>query len=315
VKLIYAKNVNEAIVEGIWWLRVAGSHEKSRNGEVLVSDGPVITEYACPEERVLFLPERDANPIFHLVEALWMLAGREDVASLLPYNARMAEYAESDGYIHGAYGARWLQGDQIWEIVTMLKLDPGSRRAVLQMWDYRRDLATEARDLPCNTHAYFDCRQGVLNMTVCCRSNDMLWGAYGANAVHFSILQEVIARAVGVPIGRYRQMSNNFHVYVDNDVTKRLWYSPPMGFEDPYAKAVKALPLITDSEVATDFVLDCENFFEGATEFHTRFMSDVAYPLAAAYLSRKNTGHWNIDDVPACDWKQAFIEWTERRMA
>ena len=32
-----------------------------------------------------------------------------------------------------------------------------------------------------------------LCMTVCNRSNDMLWGAYGANVVHMSMLQEFVA--------------------------------------------------------------------------------------------------------------------------
>ena len=50
-------------------------------------------------------------------------------------------------------------------------------------------------------------------MTVCNRSNDMIWGAYGANAVHMSILMEYVAVAVNAPMGSYYQISDSFHIY------------------------------------------------------------------------------------------------------
>jgi thymidylate synthase len=99
------------------------------------------------------------------------------------------------------------------------------------------------KDRPCNTHVYLRVRsenhvveggvirdaaggqmdyveteeqsRKVLDLTVCCRSNDVIWGAYGANAVHFSVLQEYLAGRIGVGVGRMYQLSNNFHGYVD----------------------------------------------------------------------------------------------------
>ena len=44
-------------------------------------------------------------------------------------------------------------------------------------------------------------KNGRLQMTVHCRSNDIIWGTYGANAVHFSILQEYVAARIGVDLG------------------------------------------------------------------------------------------------------------------
>jgi thymidylate synthase len=55
----------------------------------------------------------------------------------------------------------------------------------------------------------------VLDLTVLCRSNDVVWGAYGANAVHFSVLQEYLAGRIGVDVGVMYQFSNNYHGYVD----------------------------------------------------------------------------------------------------
>ena len=69
-----------------------------------------------------------------------------------------------------------------------------------------------------NTNIYFKIRENKLKMTVCCRSNDMLWGAYGVNVVHMSVLQEYMATMIGVEMGEYRQISDSFHIYTEFSV-------------------------------------------------------------------------------------------------
>lgn len=314
---IPVRNVNSALTDGLWRLRTGGVVEQSRNGPVLVMPGPVITEYKRPRERVLFHTVRDANPVFHLLESLWMLAGRRDAAWLLPFNSNMATYAEEDGYFHGAYGARWRSHfgfDQLIAVAEELHRDPQSRRAVVAMWNPGADLGASKKDLPCNTHIYFDCRRDVLNMTVCCRSNDAVWGAYGANAVHFSILQEVVAALVGVPVGTYYQMSNNFHVYTDNPTVKQLLEHPSLGAEDLYITGqVKPALLIREGETARDFLDDCQSIVAGQIGFKTLFFITIAEPLRAAYLERKEGRPIGWDSIDSSDWKTAFRAWVARR--
>lgn len=317
-RIIRARNVNTAFMDGWHWLLAAGAQEHSRNGPALVAPGMVITEYERPRERVLFNPVRDANPVFHLMECIWMLAGDNSIGWLSQFNANIAKYAEVDGNIHGAYGYRWRTAhsfDQLFEIVDMLKEDPTTRHAVLQMWDCEVDLTREKlADRPCNTHAYFDLRNRALNMTVCCRSNDMLWGAYGANAVHFSFLQEVLAHALNVPVGIYRQMSNNFHVYTDNEQVKHFLDNPPSYDHDYYAEGTAtALPLLQPEESWKNLLFDCEDMAKGEPPKNIDFMKRVAHPLMVAYLARRRGESWDIDDVPDCDWKLAFSAWVDRR--
>jgi hypothetical protein len=78
--VIEARNVNDAYPLGYDRLMRYGSKAPSRYGEVVEIRGPVTTRYAAPLERVLFDPVRNANPFFHFFEALWILAGRQDVA-------------------------------------------------------------------------------------------------------------------------------------------------------------------------------------------------------------------------------------------
>jgi hypothetical protein len=318
-RIIQARNVNRAFMDGWHWMRVDGVQEASRNGPVLVANGMVITEYSQPTERVLFNPDRDANPVFHLMEAIWMLAGCREVEWLRQFNANIATYAEPEGYIHGAYGYRWRHGfgvDQLPVLIEILRKTPDSRQSVLQMWNASKDLTYYPyKDRPCNTHAYFDLRGGVLNMTVCCRSNDMLWGAYGANAVHFSILQEVIAHAVRAPVGVYRQVSNNFHVYTNNDIVKNFLANPPMYDWDAYSDGTTAaLALLQEDETWIDLLAECEKMVRhGRKPVYNSFLRDVAHPLMEAYLLRQQKKEWSVAAVPDCDWKLAFTEWVERR--
>lgn len=315
--VIKVRNVNEALGEGFAWLKVAGVTEDSRNGAVCVAPGPVITEYSHPTERVLFNADRDANPVFHLLESIWMLAGRSDSAWLLPYNKRMKIYAEESGNIHGAYGKRWRSFfgfDQILSIIRELSSNPNSRRAVMAMWSPAADLGANKKDLPCNTHIYFDVRNG-LNMTVCCRSNDALWGAYGANVVHFSMLQELIAAGLGVSVGVYRQMSNNFHAYTDVPTVAKFLDCPPT-WHSKYPGPV--VPMILQSETIDEFYTDCHTLLrDGAVGvFNTSFFHRVVSPLMSVYDMRKAGDRWwraALAGVADCDWKRAFVEWADRR--
>lgn len=215
--VIPTNNVDEALQTGLQLLLRKGTQRDSRNGPVMVMRGPVTTIFLEPTHRVLRWPARDANPFFHLHEALWMLSGGHDVRSVSQYVKRMEDFSDDGESLHGAYGYRWRRKfglDQLEIIISRLRDDPNDRRCVLQMWDARADLGVNTKDAPCNTHIYFSRdERGDLDMSVCCRSNDMIWGAYGANVVHFSVLQEFMASAIGCGLGSYWQISNNYHAY------------------------------------------------------------------------------------------------------
>lgn len=334
--VITVRNVNEALSKGLKYLNDNGVKEESRNGPVVVAPMPVTTVYLRPYERVLFHPIRDANPFFHFMESLWMLAGRNDVDFVKDYVARMEDFSDNGLTLNGAYGHRWRKHfgyDQLDAIINELKNNPQSRRMVLSMWDSRKDLWDAAvarrnvKDVPCNTHAYFNVRKGdfgtYLDMTVCCRSNDVVWGAYGANAVHFSYLQEYVALSIGARVGTLYQVSNNYHIYINRpDVSNLLvYYIADTGNDyDAYSSMASLAPtplFVTDKQC---FDRDLKIFIENPEwmYFAEPFFTDVALPIREAHRRYKEKDFdaalsiaGNIGDKA---WRIACEQWLKRRL-
>jgi len=220
MQYISARNVSEALYLAVQALETKGVEVDTRNGKALEFPCPVMTSYSHSRERVLFYPMRDANPYFHLMESFWMLAGKNEVEWISNYNGRMSSYSDDGVTINGAYGYRWKNWfgkDQLEIAVHRLLHYENDRRTVVSMWDPIKDFSIEntGKDHPCNTQIMFWVRNNTLNMTVCNRSNDMIWGAYGANAVHMSVLLEYMAARIDCAVGTYYQFSNNLHAYVD----------------------------------------------------------------------------------------------------
>lgn len=348
---INARNVNSALLQGVALIRERGLAEASRAGPVLRVPEPVTTVYVRPTERVLFVPWRDANPFFHLVEAAWMLAGRDDLGALTPFVKRMADFSDDGGKTQpGAYGRRWRNWfnrpftvDQLDWVVKRLKANPSDRRAVIAMWDANHDIdRTEvgSADVPCNLTALPWVSEGALHLTVFCRSNDMILGAYGANAVHFSVLLEYLAGRLGLPVGTYTQISNNFHAYlaelemvpVDLDPA---WRDPYVttNWTDPRALSTSTYPLFggdfedVDWPSLADFereavigdelrrLFDNEPLFEDDVTWP--WLRRVVFPMVDAHRlwkqGEKQLAYAHLSKVESLDWRQAAIEWFWKR--
>jgi hypothetical protein len=341
--IISARNPNWALQDALWHLKVSGEVNTSRNGRVLVSPGPVLTCYENPLERVMFSPLRDANPFFHLFEGLWMLAGRNDVESVAVYAKQMAAFSDDGATLHGAYGFRWREFfafDQLEKLIGLMVADPKTRRAVLTMWAPNGDLVASegvggicAKDVPCNTQVYFDPTRGVLDMTVLNRSNDIVWGAYGANVVHMSMLQEFVAAAVGLRVGKYYQFSNNFHMYLDRPDCQRLMntasadpghWAVAYDVDDRYTMLsnVRPYPMLVEGDTARQWLEDCERFVSFPTSDHSRrcaFFREVAAPMMRAHADYRQgeppvqTARVLLRECKATDWALAGAEWLCRR--
>jgi thymidylate synthase len=333
VKVITADSVSSALAQGLDYILTHGKEELSRNGPVLVAPTPVTTVYTHPWRRVLFSPTRDANPYFHCMESLWLLAGRRDLEFPKKFNSRFGNYSDDGVTVRGSYGYRWRNWfgyDQLKVIIAELCTNPASRRCVLAMWDAselaQHDqqyplsdamgdlLENKSNDLPCNTHIYFRVRDGVLDMTVCNRSNDLLWGLAGANAVHMSFLQEYMATMIGIPVGTYFQMSNNYHLYTDILSRKKAEVIiEECKTENRVFK--EYVPLVTNPDI---FDAELDIFMSSPAllyNYENTFLRNVALPMYAAWDAKR----YNLEDAKSIAaqiaddaWRIACVEWLER---
>lgn len=297
-----------------------GREENSRNGKVLAAPEPVMITYENPWERVLFSPLRNANPFFHMMESLWMLEGANDLALPVQFNKRFSEYSDDGETINGAYGFRWrnyFQLDQIDVAISMLANDPETRRVVVGMWDPYMDLGSKSKDIPCNTHIYFDCRNDKLNMTVCNRSNDVLWGAFGANAVHMSMLQEYMASMLGYQMGPYRQITNNLHMYLDVCSKKNAIFMIPdalvhNNYEGSTWEQVK-LVNSPQSEWHAELSYVLSEDYNGEEGYADPFFGRTVLPMRLAWENRKTIeGRNHALSIEDPFWRVACVEWLDR---
>ena len=134
--ILKARNVNGLLMPALRLIQAEGQPVSSRAGPVLTVPWPVMSVYERPRERVLLHPLRHCNPFFHFFEAMWMLAGRNDVEYLEQFVPRMATFAEDNGLLHGAYGYRWrkhyggMGTDQLKELRRLQKENERLSRAV-----------------------------------------------------------------------------------------------------------------------------------------------------------------------------------------
>jgi hypothetical protein len=328
--VINAENVNDALDQGLRLMGAEGVAVPSRNGMTLELPAPVTTVYKNPTQRVLVSSARDANPFFHLMESLWILAGREDVKFLSEFNKRMVDFSDDRFIFNAPYGYRLRKAfgqDQLQRVIDILTNDPNSRQAVCQIWD-SADLNKDTRDKACNMSIVFRMRNQRLDMTVYNRSNDMIWGAYGANVVQFSMIQEYVAASLGVNMGTYTQVSNSFHVYTEGaagDVYNRT----NTGFQGNFNPYEYCECLVRMSHAGMRFFnQDLKQFFKLYDDFglvevnqcskwRSAYFEDLVMPMLLVYLVHKTEGpveaSKHLKLLVADDWRMACGTWLETR--
>jgi len=192
------------------------------------------------------------------------------------------------------------------------------------MWDctqWSNDLTGDWKDRPCNLAVSLGVRKKKLNMSIYCRSNDIIWGCYGANAVHFSMLLEYLAGRIGVGMGTMVQYSHNWHVYVD--VLKK--------FEE---KEGPHRPEVTKYKMDHCFIGkhwdDWDNDLNAFMEWHNlpalrrpefvnQWFSDIAVPMVRTHALYREKDHHGAmlmaDAIRAEDWRLAAKSWLIRRQS
>ncbi|GAA2651505.1 hypothetical protein GCM10010400_03640 [Streptomyces aculeolatus] len=167
-----------------------------------------------PRARLLYAPPtRLVNPAFAVAETVWHLSG-SDAPWIFDYNARLRQYAD-DGVLRGAYGPRmrnWAgRVDQLARVVEILKEDPDSRRALIQLYDPAQDAAGH-KDVPCTLGFRFHLRNGRLHMATMMRGQDV-WIGMPYDVFFYSVLHELAAGWLDAKLGEFHLHIGSLHIY------------------------------------------------------------------------------------------------------
>ena len=157
--------------------------------------------------------ETRGKPFSCLGELCWYLSASNELSFICYYIPAYREY--SDG--SGGYGPRlfnWRGINQFDNVASILRSKPDSRQAVIQLFD-GSDTMGESRDVPCTCTLQFMLRDNRLNLIVYMRSNDAYLGL-PHDVFCFTMLQEIMARRLGVNLGTYRHMVGSLHLYKRN---------------------------------------------------------------------------------------------------
>lgn len=182
--------------------------------------------------------ETRAIAISALAEFLWYFTKDNKTAFISHYLPIYEKKYDEGGVIYGGYGPRIfkLHGshDQLDHIVKLLANNPATRKAVIQIYD-GLDIINSHKDVPCTCTLQFLLREGKLNLVTYMRSNDAYLGL-PHDIFSFTMLQEVVARALEVELGDYFHSVGSLHLYCEDQNRVKEY------FGEGYQESKKPMP-------------------------------------------------------------------------
>ena len=199
-----------------------------------------------------------------LGELMWYLAKSNKLAMIQHYIPLYEQSADGDE-IFGGYGPRlfdWHGINQFRNVRDLLRDNPDTRRAVVQLFS-AHDIVEPHKDVPCTCSLQFMRRNDRLHMITTMRSNDMYLGL-PHDIFCFTMLQEIMARDLGVELGKYVHMVGSMHIYRRNVASMNRFLgegwqptSPlmcPMPVGEPWTSIQTVIKL--EHAIRTDHIID-----------------------------------------------------------
>lgn len=195
-------------------------------------------------------------------ELLWYWSARNDIEFIHKFSTFWDRVSDDGKTANSAYGyiLQKKHGfNQIETIINLLKKDPYSRRAVLNI-NVPNPNVYETKDEMCTICINYQIRNGKLHSTVILRSNDCNFGLRN-DLAFFIYLQKYIAERLNVPVGTYTHMALSMHFYdKDFDFVKKVAY----GTMETSTKRLNVKKLIDNKDELCDWI---DNSFTNREDF------------------------------------------------
>ncbi|MFI7352028.1 thymidylate synthase [Streptomyces sp. NPDC049936] len=170
-----------------------------------------------PRQRLPYLAQRKASPVFQFAEALWYLAGRRDL-EMIGYYAPSMRASSSDGvnlggsaYGHTLFHPADREQSPFARVVDLLLNEPDSKRGYLPVF-CADEIADRANpDVACLAGLHLLPRDGRLHMVCNMRANDLDCGLL-SDVFSFTMIQEYAAIQLGLDLGAYTHTIGSAHV-------------------------------------------------------------------------------------------------------
>jgi len=190
-----------------------------------------------------------------VIENLWFLSGKTDIALLKKHNCKFWDpWADENGKVPSAYGNFWRHfplpdngtNDQIAYVIDTLKTNPMSRRMVVSAWA-PGNAQTSALP-PC--HAFWvvnvqNDKDG--NPSICLhltqRSCDIALGV-PYNIAGYALLIELFSRFSGIPPGIFGHTLIDAHIYTAKADGTMAEYDHIPGLQTQLVRDTRSLPTL-----------------------------------------------------------------------
>ena len=238
------QGINSFLVGSSKILIEHGVTRRTRGYDCVELPEPFMFKLSNPTSRIVSIRNRHWNPILPYAESLWLASGCNDLNLVSHYLKKMSEFSDDGCYLRGGYGPR-LRGfsgiaddykvglseknqrktvidvDQFKYIYLSFQRDINTRQAVINIVDPPKDYfdidgnLKFTKDFPCTQILQLQKQpqSNKLNLTVYMRSNDFLWGASAVNIFNYTFHQEYFSQILGLEVGDYFHVANNFHYY------------------------------------------------------------------------------------------------------
>jgi hypothetical protein len=149
----------------------------------------------------------------------WFMAGNNRLEDIAYYDPGVRRFSDDGFTVPGSdFGRRLIAPrsdlNQLENVISLLRRDPCTRRAVVAIYQ-PEDCGRDSRDIPCVLGLSFQIREGSLRTTVLMRSNNAVV-LLPFNLFEFSMLAEIVACEIDIPLGALTYVALSMHVYEDN---------------------------------------------------------------------------------------------------
>lgn len=167
-----------------------------------------------PSTKNLTFGPRDISKEYAKAELEWYWSADNKCETIGKYGSMWLGLTDDGVTNNSAYGYILFKKygyNQVEQIIELLKKDPSSRRAILNISDPTLN-KIKTKDLQCTIGLQFLIRNNQLEETVYMRSNDIYFG-FPYDYIFFVSIGEYIAKELGIELKLYTHHATSLHMY------------------------------------------------------------------------------------------------------